>query len=183
LKLDEANKQLDAGAESFKSIFKPAEWEKIGFGLVGGLMSGIDKAEPLAHATVEKLFQGTTQAGKDAVGAHSPSRVWAGIGSDMIAGVNLGLRGGRSRVMASAGFALGGVPNIPALPVPAMQGGRAGGGFGGNSRSLSIGDIHLHLPGGQTQQATGTVTLPVAEVRMLIAQIFEGIAIEKGALA
>ncbi|MCP8687740.1 phage tail tape measure protein [Marinobacterium sedimentorum] len=149
-------------ALSALGIDLPAKFSEFGSNLISGLISGITgKLGALKDAVV-----GTASAAsdwfKEKLGIHSPSRVFASHGSDVMAGLQQGLADNKKVLrpvtdiskritQVGAGIALSGMAlGAAALDTraPLQAGGSAAGG-----NSVQVGEIHVHAAPGMDEQA------------------------------
>ena len=138
--------------------------EFIGFGasLAEGLVTGLQRGVARVIGAVRALATTATGTLTDALGIHSPSRVFAGLGMQtsrgFAAGVGMGGGSVESAVSSMASSAVSGV------------------GGGGAARSVSIGELHVHT--------SATDSRGIAEsLRDEVIRVFEDLAIEMGAPA
>jgi len=108
-----------------------ADWREIGAQLVSGLVNGIRNGINAAKNAVRDLGNGIVEEWRSLLDIHSPSRVFAGLGEQIPAGVAVGVDRGSARADAAVSDMI----NVPSAI------GQAG---GGGSVSVSIGDIHVN---------------------------------------
>ncbi len=124
----------------------PDRFTDFGAMLIDGMIDGITSRLKALQNSVLGAAESTSNWFKDALGIHSPSRVFAGHGKNVIDGVNQGLNSGNIRVDNRA-------------PI-SMAGGSGGRG------AVSIGEIHIHAaPGMDEQQLSDLVTRKIMELQ------------------
>lgn len=120
-------------------------WDKIGSNLVDGLVGGITNAIPNAEKAIGGLADNVKAGFKDALGIHSPSKVFAGFGENTAKGFELGVEGGSDgadRALAA----------MAAPPASTSSSGSVGGGQGGGAPTISI-TIPITVSGGEAGAA------------------------------
>ena len=144
------------------AFFQGVDWTALGTSLVDGFIGGITAAASRVTAAVRGLAGTATAALQSALEIASPSRVFARLGMEIPAGMERGIEAGTPGVEAA-------VSELAAVPTELPS----GGGAGGASITISIGDIIVQ--GGDTSAET------VQAIRDELASIFEGLGLELGA--
>ncbi len=134
------------------------EWSQIGGQLVDGLVAGLRRGFSRAKDAVRQLGRDVVSTLRSVLDIHSPSRVFAALGTQIPAGVAVGVDRGAAQADASVADMLS-VPSI----------GAAGGGRG--AISISIGDVHVN--GGNSSEIA-------ANLRDELARALEGLALTMG---
>lgn len=85
----------NAAGELFNAVVDgvseiPAKMLEIGANIVDGVWNGITAKADRFKTNVKNFFGGIVDGVKDTLGIHSPSTVFAGVGSDMVAGLEQG---------------------------------------------------------------------------------------------
>lgn len=120
---------IDAITWAFNWFYNIGAW------LLHGLASGVlSVAQSLANAVVGAV-SGAIQAGKDALGINSPSKVFAAMGSSIGEGFVKGINGSRNDVNAALSGLAGGMNATVSGSLTMNGGGAAGRAGGGNSSS------------------------------------------------
>lgn len=131
--------------------------------MIGGLVAGIRRGREAVMGAVRSVATGAESALRDALGIHSPSRVFAELGMHVSHGFGEGVDSGAP----SANAAVEDLVDVP-----------TGGGIArGSSTVISIGDVHVHA--GETSDARG---LAIA-FRDELASALEGVGVRMGAPA
>lgn len=125
-----------AGALGFAGGL-PKSGVDIGKNLPKGIASGLEAAKPEAVGAVKDVATSTAQAGRDALGVQSPSKVFEEIGRQTGAGFALGMQGSGQGIRDA-------VEDAIYIPPPRPIGGA--GGFGGGV-NVMIGGITVHVAG------------------------------------
>lgn len=143
------------------------DWAKLGTAIVSGLVNGLRQGRALVQSSIRSLATEATRALRESLQIRSPSRVFADLGRQIPRGLAAG-------VEAGAPAATGAVEAVVSVP-DAAGGGR--GSAAASGRSVTIGDIHVHV--GQTDQPRQIGQAIVDE----IVRALEGVGIELGAAA
>lgn len=160
LAAESAYNQFNEFIDTVKALFTDTDWASLGTSLVQGLIDGVYSMFPNFTGAIEQLAASATGTIQNALGIHSPSRVFAEFGRQIPAGLAMGMEEG--------------VPNVERAAedmAPAPQGGGIG---GSSSSSLTIESITIHT---QATDAQG-----VAEsLRSKLAEVLEGMISISGA--
>jgi hypothetical protein len=122
-----------------------------GGAIVQGLVSGLLGSLGIVGGAIGLVADAAVNGFRQRLGIRSPSRVFAGLGGDTMAGLSLGLRRGQGGPVAMvAGVAGAMAATMAAAQVPASTfsppSGAPQGAIGaGPGRSVSIGDITVHV--------------------------------------
>ncbi|MCW2362438.1 MULTISPECIES: phage tail tape measure protein [Sphingobium] len=160
---------LSAGWTWIKANFSPAMllgiFNPIGGMIVAGLIAGFKAMFPRAYAEVTGFLGSLVTGAKKLLGIHSPSRVFMGLGSNIAAGLALGISQGQGAAAMAAQEMTHRVA-LPALEPFAPR--RGGAGAGGAAQAAGgFGDVHITI-----QAAPGQSVQDIAqEVRRILAQI------------
>jgi hypothetical protein len=160
-KLGTTNKTMDAG-----------------YKMIEGMIKGIEAGKPALIKAARDSQKAANEAIKDEQKIKSPSRVQFGFGRQMPAGQALGIRAGipglvsatrdaQRAVNASQDSWAGRPQSVPQMALPPARGRPA----------PTIGELHLHI-----DASKGTVNLPIEGISDAVARIFEGLAIQQGAM-
>lgn len=137
------------------------DWAAAGRSLVDGLVRGVESGRDRVVGAVRSLAADARSTLADALGIHSPSRVFADLGRQSARGYAAGLEDGGGDVGSAAG-------DMGRAAVA------AGSTIRGGDRSVTINELHVHAPDGS---ADGLVD----KLREALGSILEGSAIEMGA--
>ena len=158
--------------------------ESLGETLTEGITNGLRGGAARAVSAVGSLADSIASTFRDRLGIRSPSRVFAGFGHNISAGVVRGLdpRGVASAVGSMADQAAGAFagslgtmsPALSAEVAGELAGAPAGGALGG-SVSVSIGDIRVDA------SSAGSPREVAEALRDELARVFEGMRLEMGA--
>lgn len=122
-----------SGLTSLRAMFST-----VGTGIVDGIIAGITGGIGRMGESIRGLGASAVQSAREALGIHSPSRVFAdAIGRQIPAGIELGISQGSGGVNDA----------VAGLASPGAM--RLGGGF-------SVGDINISVMGGSTNAETAT---------------------------
>lgn len=139
------------------------DWGQVATSLVDGLVNGLTSGVARIVSAVRGLATTATSTLTEALGIHSPSRVFAGLGLQTSRGFAAGVGGGEGVVQDAvsdmAGSAVSGV------------------GGASSAGAVSIGELHIHVSASDARELDATT------IRDQIVRLFEGIAIEMGAPA
>jgi len=141
------------------------DWGAAGKSLIDGLVGGIRDGAARVVATVRGLAASATSTLTEALGIHSPSRVFAGLGLQIPRGLAAGVEDGAPSAQRA-------VDGLLRVPESAGAGGAAG--RGGSPVTVSIQELHVHAPGGDARDLA-------VSFRDEVIRILEGVAIEMGA--
>lgn len=144
------------------------DWAALGSRIIDGLVNGIRGGIDRVRGAIRELGNRARQAFEQVMAIRSPSRVFAGLGFQLPAGIEQGIEQGTPRVA-------GAVERMVDVPAEALgDGGPGAGARAGSQVHVSVGDIHVY------SQAT-TVDELVEDIRDQVASIFEGVARTMGA--
>jgi hypothetical protein len=139
------------------------DWGALGTSLVDGLVGGLQRGTQRIVSAVRGLATTATSTLTEALGIHSPSRVFAALGMQIPRGFAAGVGSGggtvEGAVSGMASSAVGGVTGA------------------GASHSVSVGELHIHVSSSDAR------ALDQTSIRDQIVRLFEGVAIEMGASA
>lgn len=141
-------------AFQLSAYFANLRQQFFGFGgqIIRGLVAGVLARIGSVASAVGRIGSAAVTALRNRLGIRSPSRVFAGLGSDTMAGLTMGLgRGGRNAVatVAAVGAAMIGAlpssaaPAEPGASVPAAPAAASSGAAGGAGRVMVIERIDL----------------------------------------
>lgn len=126
------------------SVFAPERWVALGQSMIDGLITGLTSGIERLRSAVTGLASGAQRAFRDALGIHSPSSVFAGLGLSIPQGISEGIERGSAESTAAARdvvstSATSNVTNVR----------------GGPSNSTTVGEFHIHLgEGGEGSEDT-----------------------------
>ncbi|MBK8994627.1 MAG: tape measure protein [Myxococcales bacterium] len=145
----------------------------LGSSIVDGIVSGITAGVGKVAGAVKSLALSAIGAGKTTLDAHSPSRVFEGIGMSVPQGMERGVWSGVDKVQSATRAV------VAPPPVPTVQLGGGGlGGRGGNTVTVTFGDIHV---GGDLGKNPGAVIADLKhKMREAVLEVFELTAIQGG---
>lgn len=152
---------LVAGARRAYVWFQSTDWTALGASIADGLVQGLRAGAARVAGAIRGLASEARSALTSALQIRSPSRVFAGLGEQISAGVAVGIDAGVPRVEAS-------VDQLVSVPT---------GGGGGGGASVSIGDVHIHAGG------DGDGRTIAAEFVDELVTLLEGAGIQLGAPA
>jgi hypothetical protein len=142
----------------------------IGAAIPDGLANGIESAKDRLFDRVKKLAEFLPKIVRDALDTHSPSRVFARIGVDTIAGFSKGVddEAPKAREVTLSALA----PRALTAGSPTAGGARGGAARGG----VTIGHISFEVKESANPKQTAE------EIRTMIRTVFEDLALESGAV-
>ncbi|MCQ4242488.1 phage tail tape measure protein [Stutzerimonas stutzeri] len=85
-----------AGVMSYFGVDLPSKFSEFGGNMIQGLINGFTGMFPNLTAAISGAATSVVSTFKGLLGIHSPSRVFAGLGGDTMAGLEQGLAGGES---------------------------------------------------------------------------------------
>jgi hypothetical protein len=170
---DKPTEALKGLRDSAKLALGGNSMSNAGFDMIDGLIGGIRKAQPLLNQAVIQAAHESNEAFRKAQDMHSPSRVWRGFGFNLGTSAAAGIHASIPRFEAATSM----LANVPSAQPSVNNFGGANTRIGGDTH-VQVGDIHIH--GGQGQ--SGMVEIPIDQLRSFVASIFEGLAIQRGAL-
>ena len=85
-----------AGVMSYFGVDLPSRFSEFGSNMIQGLINGFTNMFPNLTAAISGAATSVVSTFKGMLGIHSPSRVFAGLGGDTMAGLEQGLAGGES---------------------------------------------------------------------------------------
>lgn len=142
-------------------------WHDIGASaassLIDGLVGGVSARAAAVSGAMRGLASNVASTFRDALGIHSPSRVFLEYGRHVAGGLAAGVEAGTPE----ADRAIGGMVEIPSGGGPSSA---------SSSRSVSIGELHVH------SQATDAAGI-AQDIRDQLASVLEGLVLEMGAPA
>jgi hypothetical protein len=152
------------GGRIIGAITDAASWLfGVGEDIVHGLVNGLESGWHWITDKVTSLFDSLPGWAKSAIGANSPSTVFAAIGHDVVDGFVVGLNqaeprlAGRMTAMAnmvgSTSFGVGGGFGMPA-PGGGLLVGGGGASSVNNSRTWQSGAVQIHIPAQGSPEAT-----------------------------
>ena len=83
-----------AGVMGYLGVDLPSKFSEFGGNMIQGLINGFTSMFPNLTATIAGAADSVVSTFKNLLGIHSPSRVFAGLGGDTMAGLEQGLAGG-----------------------------------------------------------------------------------------
>lgn len=131
--------------------------------LVDGLIGGVSARAAAVAASLRGLASNVATTFRDALGIHSPSRVFLEYGRHVAGGLAAGVEAGTPE----ADRAIGGMVEVPST---------GGASSASSTRSVSIGELHVH------SQATDAAGI-AQDIRDQLASVLEGLVLEMGAPA
>lgn len=93
---DKVTQKFDA----FVNYFKTIDWSAIGMNIISGIESGIDFMTGGLYSKIKSISSGMVDAAKEALGIHSPSRVFSELGGFTMQGLAVGLNKGEGGVLS-----------------------------------------------------------------------------------
>ena len=137
--------------------FKQTDFGALGRSLIDGLVKGLLLGRSVVVDAVRGIARDAQTALTDALGIHSPSRVFAELGAQIPRGLALGIESGAGMTQAAADEM-----------APGARGSLA------STTLVSIGDVHVHVgPGADARQIA-------VDLRAELASVFEGVGLEMG---
>lgn len=166
--------QFKGIADQATGLFK-GDAATTGISLIQGMISGIEKGKPLLIQAARDAANAANEGAKQGLDSHSPSRKGIKLGYTFPQGQAIGIRRGIPEVQrASTDVARAALD----APRPTGGGGMSSGRASQSRSTPTIGQLHLH-----GLSASDKITLSVSELRNLLAQVLEGMAHQRGALA
>lgn len=161
-----AFQRLSQMATAFNALRDGArEWTIAGRQMVDGLVGSITGGAERVRAAVSGLAATAVSSLRQALGIHSPSRVFAELGRQVPRGMELGIDRGSEGVGSAS----------DRMAASSAGGGAAGVSRGSSRPSISIGDIHVTVNG------QGDARAIAQGIRDELASLLESVAIEMGA--
>lgn len=151
---------IEAGQRAY-DWFRNASWAEIGTAVIDGMIEGLTGGASRVFAKITGIGNGMADALRRALGIHSPSRVFADLGKQIPAGVEVGINRGSSRMNSAVG---------EMVDVPSEGGGRRG-----SSVAVSINEVHVHA--GHTSEPRELAESFVSQ----LANALEGLTLQVGA--
>jgi len=141
------------------------DWSAAGASVIDGLVHGIQNGAARVVATVRGLAASAKGALVEALGIHSPSRVFAGLGLQIPRGLAVGVEEGAPSAQRA-------VDGLLRVPESAGAGGAAARSSG--ATSITINEVHVHATSNDPRDLAATF-------RDEVVRLLEGVAIEMGA--
>ncbi len=116
----------------FRDLFSPAYWAGAGLSMIEGIERGLRSGVDRLRSAVTGVASEAMESFRSALGIHSPSRVFAQFGMDISRGVAEGVDRGAPEATSAAGRMMSTTTNN----VQSVR--------GGSSRSVTIGELHVH---------------------------------------
>ena len=98
--MDKAKQDYNTALEKWKKSI-PADWQKVGEETVNGFIKGIEERAADGENAASGFISGTVDDVKNLLGIHSPSTVFADIGTNVVAGLINGLNDMRESLYKS----------------------------------------------------------------------------------
>ena len=157
----------------------PLEFIKLGAQIIGGLLGGLKQGWESLKSGLSELAGNIVGSFKSLLGIRSPSRVFAGLGGMLGAGLAVGMKGSAGEVARAAGeMSKAATPSLPTVPLQALAGRNAGGGAGaaagagrGGMNVTFAPVIHVGQGGGGVrEQVKEAMSLSFAEFERLMSR-------------
>lgn len=148
------------------------DWADLGRAMLNGILDGMKELWDSVAYEAGKLGDSIIEAFTGKIDAHSPSRVFAKLGKTIPQGLVVGIKAGEADVAAAA-------KDIAPVP-PATPGKPEAGPRTGNTSTINVGDIHVHMEGG-TGHAAADGREIARSVKAEIERVLMGVAIQMGA--
>lgn len=164
---------LTAAAQSFSTGLEKLAHTTVG-GLIDGIINGITGSYSRIRTAMTGLAGVATQSLTQALGIHSPSRVFAQLGAQVPRGFAIGVERETGTATSSVHAMSEAIASTPS----------GGGGASASApnvagRAVTIGDIHVHLRSGGEEEGRAAGRGIIEE----LLEFFEGSANETGATA
>lgn len=167
-----------AGVMSYFGIELPGKFSEFGGMLVTGLVNGISSMAGQAKDAVLEIGSSIKDGFKDALGIHSPSRVFMGYGANISEGAALGITA-QAGLVRKAALGMAGGSQVP-LAAPNMAAvSRASTMAGGASAGMTVHfspTIQVQSGGDVGNQVRQAMTLSFAEFERLMQRYQQGMA-------
>ncbi len=146
------------------NIDMPATFTEAGSMMINGLIDGLKSMMPDVSATIGDIGDNVSNWFKEKLGIHSPSRVFASHGSDVMAGLEQGLDDNADKALTpvdklqanlksiGAGLAISATAIGPVSAVEPSTGPKLAGAATA-AITVQIGDIHIHPTPGMDEHA------------------------------
>jgi hypothetical protein len=144
-------------------LWREIDWGELGSMIVDGLVGGLSRAKDWAIDSVTGLGRDMMKSFKDTLGIHSPSREFAKLGVQLPAGLEQGIDDGAGNAQAAADRMV-----TPTAPTAARGAARSG------NVTVHVGDVHVNSAGENAREI-------VADIKVELQRMLEGVAIELGA--
>lgn len=149
------------GVAQLYDLLAGIDWGGLGTAIWSGLVDGLLRGRDAVVGAVRTIAADATTALRDALGIHSPSRVFAELGAAVPAGFAAGVAEGTGQATGAVD-SMGGAAAAAGAAPP------------GRSVTVSIGTIEVHVGAG----ASGDDV--IAALRDKVADVFEQLALEVG---
>lgn len=166
---------IAAGYQLYQ-LWKEIDWTDLGRSIWQGLLSGLAAGKDALLGAVGKLAGGVSDAFRNVLGIHSPSKVFTAWGLAIPAGVQGGIERGTPGARGAARDMIP-APTAPKIPAPAAERATKQG-AGVQSRSVHIGAVHLHASPGTDKTQAHKLAL---DFRRELENVLESVALELGA--
>jgi hypothetical protein len=133
--------QFLRGLDVLRAGFSSGRWAEAGANLVTGIITGMKAGVARLRAAVTSLASGALDTFRSALGIHSPSTVFAQLGLAIPQGVAEGIESGATE-------ATGAASNMVSTATTNVSQ------VGGPSRSVTVGEIHIHVGAGEGGEDT-----------------------------
>jgi len=157
----------------------PLEFIKLGAQIIGGLLGGLKQGWESLKSGLSELAGNIVGSFKSLLGIRSPSRVFAGLGGMLGAGLAVGMKGSAGEVARAAGeMSKAATPNLPTVPLQALAGRSSGGGAdaaagaGRGGMNVTFAPV-IHVGqggGGVREQVKEAMSLSFAEFERLMSR-------------
>lgn len=138
----QATEQLRASLPKLRELLQPSFWVSAGESIIDGIVAGLVAGAARLRTAVLGMARDTLGTFRDALGIRSPSTVFAALGVAIPQGVAQGIDRGAQEATSAAGDMV----STAAQGVASVQ--------GGPSRSITVGEIHIHVGEGEGGEDT-----------------------------
>lgn len=157
-------------------LWKEIDWTDLGRGIWTGIVDGLKSGWEAVKSVFTDLASEAAKAFKDALGIHSPSKVFAELGYELPAGVAQGIEAGTPKAQQAAANmvqapAIGSRTQSAGAAPDAGAGGR---GNTSNAKTITIGELHIHA---ETSQPKALANAFQRELE----SVLEGVSMQLGA--
>jgi hypothetical protein len=170
-------------AQLLYTVWKEIDWADLGKSIIDGIVGGIKAGWQFVQDAVHALAGDAVKAFKSILGIASPSKVFAGLGLDITAGVTQGVKAGTPQAQAAAAAIVKPPPSFTPAAPPSAAAGEATSVGKQAAASRSGGTISIAQLIVQASGAGDNAHALAVDIKQELERLLEGVAIEMGAAA
>lgn len=148
-------------AEQFNADKQRNEMVVAGGSVMDGLMSGIRSRFPLLSSLMTAVGIETTRATESELGISSPSKVFEGIGENVVAGFNQGIQ-------------------APSMAAASSGAGASASAQGGSTNNFNMGGVNMSNTVNGAKDPAASVAAMTSQVEQVMGRVFENMALQSG---